>query len=105
LKAQYYVPAPHPAGFQASQLLYWNLQEPPYTAQSRHCLDQEFLSFAVKLGGENADASRISIWPSHRVHQSCPNHIVRNGKDRNRFRRILCRANCQVPGSSDDIDS
>jgi hypothetical protein len=76
-----------------------------HPAKVRHRFDQDFLSFAVKFGCEDADACCISARLSQRVHQSRPDHIVSNSEDRKRRRCQLRRANCGVPGGINDIDA
>jgi len=43
---------------------------------SRHRLHENFLAFAVKLGGENGDARGIAVGLGKRVHESLPNHVI-----------------------------
>ena len=63
-----------------------------------HGLDQDFLSLAVKLGREDTQARCITAGPGQRVNQPLPGHIFGNSEDCNSRRRLLYRANCNVPG-------
>ena len=69
-----------------------------------HGLDQDLLSFAVKLGREDADTCCIAAGPGQRVHQPLPDHILGNAEDRNGRRRLLCSANSRISGCINDID-
>ena len=72
-------------------------------ANPRHGFDQNFLSLAIKLSGEDAEPRCIAVWPSERFHQSLPDQIVGERKDRNRFGRLLYGTNCHAPARIDDI--
>src|SRR5262245_361408 len=74
-----------------------------YTAESGYCLDQEILPFAVQLGGQNTHSRRVAAGLGQRAHQSCPYHVVGYCKDRNRRRRLLSGANCDISGAKNDI--
>jgi len=71
---------------------------------SRHRLHENFLAFAVKLGGENGDARGVAVGLGKRVHESLPNHVVGGGEDRNLARCPLRGANGRVSAGQDDID-
>src|SRR5262245_54111669 len=74
-----------------------------HAANPGHGLDQDVLSLAVKLGGEDADPRRVAIWPGKRFYQSLSDHIVCDPDDRNRFGRLLYGANRDAPAGIDDI--
>src|SRR5262249_6529836 len=73
-------------------------------ASRGHCLNENFLPLAVKLGGENSDARRIAAGFGERSHESLPNHVVGQWEDRNLSRRPLRGANGRISARQDDID-
>jgi len=73
-------------------------------AKSWHRFDQYFLSFAVKHVREDANASCVPVWPCHRVHETRPEQIFCERKDRDRFSRLLSSAKCLLPAGNDDIN-
>ena len=66
-------------------------------AKSWHRFDQDFLSFAVKHVREDANASCVPVWPCHRVHETRPEQIFCERKDRDRISRLLGSAKCPPP--------
>jgi hypothetical protein len=46
----------------------------------------------------------MSAWPGQRGDESLPNHVVRAPDYWNRFRRLLCSANCHTTTGINDID-
>ena len=75
-----------------------------HAAKSGHRLDQDFLSLAVELGREEADACCIAAGVGQRTHESRSHHVVGKPEDRNRCRRPLCGANCNISAGHNDID-
>jgi len=75
-----------------------------HPAKPRHCFDQNFLSFAVKVDREDADARSIAVWPRQRFHVAGPEQIVYERNNRNCLRRLLHGANCLFSSGCDDID-
>jgi len=81
-----------------------DIGEGRHAANAWHCFDQDFLSLAVKLGGEDAETGCIAARLGKRGHKACSHQIGRIGQDWDGFRRLLCGANGCIARGNDDID-
>src|SRR6516165_8441418 len=59
-------------------------------------VDQEFLPFAVELGGKDADPGCVALGVGHRAHQTGADHVVGKPEDWNRRGRLLGGTNCRI---------
>ena len=80
------------------------IREDRHAMKFRHCLNQDFLPFAIKLSREDADSRCIAAWSGKRVHQPLADHIFGNPQDRNCRCRLLRSANYCVPVDQNDVD-
>src|SRR5262249_29714449 len=72
-------------------------------ANPGHRLDEDFLPFAVKFGGQKGDACGIPTRLAEGVHKSLANHIVGQSQNWNACRRLLCGANCCISSRQDHV--
>src|SRR5262249_43125559 len=72
-------------------------------ANPGHRLNEDFLPFAVKFGGQKGDACGIPTRLAEGVHKSLANHIVGKSQNWNACRRLLCGANCCISSRQDHV--